>query len=111
VARSGTTTRREWANENTEGRQYPLRALQALEPSYRRGTLLLDMTSWLPTYSGQATPQFAAMVDMTWHGVRTWEEVLLMPGQPWTPHITPAQRRVLRRVVNDCKRAARGSHP
>jgi hypothetical protein len=46
------------------------------------------------------------MVEMTWHGVRTWEEVLLMQGQPWTPVITPAQRRVLQRVVRDCRTAA-----
>ena len=65
------------------------------------------MTSWLPNYAGPHTSgPYAAMVEMTWHGVRTWEEVLLMPGKPWTEHITPEQRRVLRRVVNDCRREA-----
>lgn len=87
-----------------------MRALQALEPSYRRHTLLLDMTSWLPNYTGPHTSgPYAAMVEMTWHGVGTWEAVLLMAGQQCTEHITPAQRRVLRRVVNDCRREAGGS--
>jgi hypothetical protein len=100
-----------WAQENRAARSHPTRALQALGPSYRAGRLLDDMTKWAPQWNGDtSTPQFAAMVDMTWRGVRTLEDVLLMPGKPWTEHITPAQRRGLKRVVDACRAHAGRRH-
>ena len=96
-----------WAKENRKWRNHPTRALQALAPAMQKGTLLHDMTSWLAGWKlTTITPQFKAMVEMTWLGVRTWEEVLLMPGKPWSPFITVQNRRDLHRVIAECRKAA-----
>ena len=61
------------------------------------------MTKWGPLWNGDtSSPRFAAMVEMTWLGVRTWEEVLLMPDMPWAQYVTPEQRRGLKRFVDAC---------
>ena len=62
------------------------------------------MTKWGPLWNGDtSSPRFAAMVEMTWLGVRTWEEVLLMPDMPWAQYVTPEQRRGLKRFVDACR--------
>jgi hypothetical protein len=100
-----------WAQENRQVRGHPTRALQALGPAYRNGRLLEDMTKWAPVWNGDTSrPQFAAMVEMTWLGVRTWEEVLLMPDMPWSQYVTPEQRRGLKRVVDACRAHAGRRH-
>src|SRR4051794_38632099 len=98
--RYGSTSTAPGRKRTANGAVTP-RALQALAPAYRKGQLLDDMTKWAPRWNGDtSSPQFAAMVEMTWLGARTWEEILLMPGKPWSAHITAEQRRGLKRVVD-----------
>ena len=92
---SGTTCTGTWAQENTAGRQYPLRALQMLGPSYKAGRLFKDMTEWLPGWRAAdqdpTDQRFLAMVQMVSLGVPTYEEVLYYVPGSWSEHLSPEQ--------------------
>jgi hypothetical protein len=44
-----------------------------------------------------------AMADAMKHGLPIWEEILIQPGQTWTPYVTPGARRGAKRAIEDAK--------
>jgi hypothetical protein len=51
-------------------------------------------------YTGGADPYYLRpMAQAIKRGLPTWEDVLIRPGQPWTPYVTPGARRGARRAI------------
>jgi hypothetical protein len=54
--------------------------------------------------AGRGDPQrLLAMARVMKAGLPTWEELLIQPGEPWEPYVTPGARRGARAAIADAK--------
>jgi len=88
-------------------RYFPSRQLdRGMRRAHSEGRLFEALTEWLPRYRGLRTSNAGQayanrMRDIVEHDCQLWESVVAEVGRSWSPYITPEQRRILLRIVDD----------
>ena len=73
-----------------------------MQEAYDGGTLIASMCNAMEPYDGHGDPDYlAAMARQIKNGLPTWEHILIRPGEPWTPDVTPKARRASRQSIAD----------
>ena len=81
-----------------------------LRKAYEAGELIDWMHRAMENYPGDGNldnlaalnlDNLAAMARTIKRGLPTWEHVLIRPGEPWTPYVTPKARRGAENSIGD----------
>jgi hypothetical protein len=61
--------------------------------AHDRGKLVQVLCKAMERYKGSANEtNLRAMAQTIEHGLLTWEEILIQPGEPWSPYVTARAR-------------------
>jgi hypothetical protein len=87
------------------GLKFDERSHYEFAKGYEAGTLLSGLCAGVGRFkAGRGDPQrLQAMARVMKAGLPTWEDLLIQPGEPWTPYVTPGARRGARAAIADAK--------
>lgn len=72
--------------------------------AHATGNLIRELCGAMERYKSTGDEYYLRpMAEAIKRGLETWEHVLIRPGEPWTPYVTPAARSGARRCIADAK--------
>ena len=70
--------------------------------SHAAGKLIAGLCGSMEGYKSNGDPHYLRpMAQAIKHGLPTWEDVLIRPGEPWTPFVTAGARRGAKKCIKD----------
>jgi hypothetical protein len=73
-----------------------------LREAHDKGNLIQGLGGGVERYKGNGNEYYLRpMAQAIKHGLPTLEHVLIRPGEPWTPYVTPGARRGAQRAIAD----------